>query len=167
MIAKPVILAIDPGYDRLGWAVGQQVQGKVKVFGCGCITTLKTDTHLDRCSQILTQLQVLADQYQPEVVVMESLFFTKNVTTAMKVAEIRGLILGVAIAHQAQVAEYTPSQLKLAAAGNGRATKTEVEKMVRLQLGNQLNGKSLLDDTLDALALLITHTASVKMVNRV
>jgi crossover junction endodeoxyribonuclease RuvC len=160
------IMGIDPGYDRVGWAVGQAHGSQIKVLGYGCVETDKTKSLIERYHQIDTQLVEILTTHRPTEAAVESLFFFKNQTTAMHVSEARGVIISCLFRQNVTFAEYTPLQIKQAVTGFGRADKKAVEKMVRLQLGlNEVSSKSeqLLDDTLDALAILITHAASRKL----
>jgi crossover junction endodeoxyribonuclease RuvC len=157
------LLGIDPGYDRIGWAVGHVQGSKLAVVEFGCIETDKTQSLIDRYQQIDTQLEAVIKKLQPAEAAVESLFFFKNQTTAMHVSEARGIIISCLFRHRVSFAEYTPLQIKQAVTGYGRADKKAVDKMVRLQLGLKTgNGKAekILDDTMDALAILITHSAS-------
>ncbi len=157
------LLGIDPGYDRVGWAIGQVNGAKIAVLGFGCIETDKNQTLIQRYQQIDTQLQEILEQFQPVEAAIESLFFFKNQTTAMHVSEARGVIISCLFRHQVGFAEYTPLQIKQAVTGFGRADKKAVEKMVRLQLGLTQTNEKILDDTMDALAILITHASSRKL----
>lgn len=150
-----VTLAIDPGYDRIGWAVGEGKGDKPKVLGYGCIQTLKTDTLTKRYRQLEVDLQKIIDQYQPTKLAIETLFFSKNTTTALKVAEARGIIIGNCVRNNLDVFEYHPNTIKLTVTGNGKADKKAMEKMVRLQL--PLPATKIIDDAIDALAILLTH----------
>lgn len=158
-----IILAIDPGFDRLGWAVGQlsgisQQSSGIKILSYGCITTDKKLTLFDRYDQIIHDLDELVDKFEPTLLAIEQLFFSKNTKTAMNVSETRGVIIGHLLANGAQVFEYHPNQIKLAVTGNGHADKQAVEKMVRIQLS--LKNEKIIDDTIDALAVLLTHSVS-------
>ncbi len=151
------IIAFDPGYDRLGWAVGETQNLKLKVKSFGCITTSKEDTLFHRYRIIIDEVEKLLIEHEPTQAATESLFFFSNQKTAMKVAEVRGIITGCLLKRNIEISEYTPIQIKQAAAGHGRADKVAVDKMVRLQLN--LNPKEkIIDDTIDALAILLTHS---------
>jgi crossover junction endodeoxyribonuclease RuvC len=165
-VTNPIIIAIDPGYDRLGWAVAQQQNKVWQLFDYGCIITQR-DSQLDqRYQQILQDLAKIVDKYQPQEAAIETLFWFKNQTTAMKVSEARGLILATLLQAGLKISQYTPLQIKQSVTGYGRATKKAVEKMVRLELAiDQKRAKDILDDTFDALALLICHQASRKLKN--
>ncbi len=166
-MAKHRIVAFDPGYDRLGWAGAEVEGGQLKLLGWGCITTQKQLSFNERLGELVMAVEQLMTKLAPEMVVLETLIFSKNQTTALAVAEVRGALKTCATQQGCLIYEYNPGSVKLAAAGHGKATKTQVEKMVRLQLGKQLPPAKLLDDTLDALALLITHAASVRWPKRV
>lgn len=180
------ILAVDPGYDRLGWAVGVKHPTTTQVIAYGCIVTSKKSELLERYSQLQTELESIITLFHVKTLAMESLFFSHNQTTAMHVAEVRGLVLGLAIRHHLAAYHYNPSTIKQSVAGYGKATKASVDKMVLLQnqppsveemIKLQENLKKegspleslgvLLDDTWDAMAILLTHTASVSSLNRV
>ncbi len=152
------ILAIDPGYDRLGWAMGQVESSKLKVKSYGCIGTNKKETLFKRYTQIIAELTQVIKDYNPTQLAIEDLFFSKNTKTAMKVSEVRGVIIGLCLSRGIEVYEYKPNQIKLAVTGSGRADKKAVDKMVRLQLN--LPKEKIIDDTMDALAILITHSAT-------
>jgi crossover junction endodeoxyribonuclease RuvC len=156
-----IVLAIDPGYDRMGWAVGSVINRKLEVLEYGCITTAAKDDLQNRFSSILADLSLLCQKYHPTEMALETLFFSKNQTTAMAVSEVRGLLKTVAIQQKMKVAEYQPNSIKIAVTGAGNANKAAVKKMVELQLKIKVPSGTV-DDTLDALALLLTHTAIVK-----
>lgn len=155
----PLTIAIDPGYDRVGWAVGSCQRGQFIINGYGLIQTNKTQTIFERYSQVETELETILLTYRPQQAAMESLFFSKNQTTAMRVAEVRGLLLASLLRHQITCYEYNPGSIKLAITGYGKADKKAVEKMVRLEL--KLESEKLIDDTLDALAILVTHATTM------
>jgi crossover junction endodeoxyribonuclease RuvC len=149
------ILAIDPGYDRVGWAIGYGAGSAPQVEFCGLITTNKKAQLFERYLEIDQELTTIITTYKPSELSIESLFFFKNAKTALKVSEARGVILSCALRHGLKVAEYTPLQAKQAVTGYGRATKEELGKMVKIQL--KIETGELIDDTIDAIGLYITH----------
>lgn len=166
MQASPhIILGIDPGYDRLGWSVATSHSQPLQILGYGCIVTDKKADMMSRYTQIITELHQILSQYHPTVAAIESLFFSKNQTTAMRVAEVRGVIIAQLLAHQLQIHEYNPMQIKLVAAGHGQADKTAVAKMVKLQVkwptAQEPTSKTL-DDALDAVAMCLTDSVLSK-----
>ncbi len=149
-------MGFDPGYDRLGWAVGELENGKiVQLTAYGAIITDPQQTLYQRYAQILTELETLVVTHQPTEAAIESLFFATNRKTALHVSEARGILISVLLRHDCQLSEYTPLQIKQAVTGYGNAEKTAVDKMVRLQL--KLPNTKILDDTMDALAVLLTY----------
>lgn len=162
MTNSPLILAIDPGYDRLGWAIGQKKQ-TIQLQEFGCIQTTQENSIFERYQQLITELSVILTTYQPTQLAIETLFFSKNTATAMRVSETRGLITGLCLAHGLQIFEYHPNQIKLAVTGSGRADKKAMEKLVRLQL--KVPTKKIIDDTLDAMGVLITHLVSYRPIS--
>lgn len=156
-----ILMGFDPGYDRLGWAVLDATnRHKPTIIEYGCILTDKSEELHQRYTVILEQAKVLIEKHHPQTAAIESLIFNTNKTTAIRVSEVRGLILSQLLVTGCDVAEYSPPQIKLAVTGYGRADKAAVAKMVELQFG--LSGKRLLDDTIDALAVALTHALIYK-----
>ena len=163
-MTNPIIIGIDPGYDRLGWAVGQSGPNGWQILDQGCIITNRQGLIEERYQQILTDLAAIIERYHPEEAAIETLFWFKNQTTAMQVSEARGLIMATLLRAGLKISQYTPLQIKQAVTGYGRADKKAVEKMVRLELAiDQNRAKDIFDDTFDALALLLCHQASRKL----
>lgn len=151
-----IILGIDPGYDRVGWAVLETTTARTcRVVAYDCIQTKKTDDMWQRYSQIVSDLHLVIERYSPKIAAIESIFFSKNQKTAIKVSEARGIIIGSILSEVEEIAEYTPNQIKLAVTGYGNSDKTAVEKMVRMQL--KIASKKVIDDTMDAIATAFTH----------
>ena len=152
------ILGIDPGYDRVGWCVLEQSSSAQTLVAHGCIETDKTQSIFPRFTSIFTTLVNIVKEHTPSECAIESLFFEKNVTTAMRVSEAKGLIIACMLQNHIQVAEYSPLQIKSAITGNGRATKDEVQRMVKLL--TKLERMPKLDDEVDAIATALCHAAS-------
>lgn len=151
-------IGFDPGYDRLGWAVGEVDKGSIKhLIAYGAIITDPLQSLHQRYSQILTELETLINTHHPTEAALESLFFATNRKTALHVSEARGILISVLLRHHCELSEYTPLQIKQAVTGYGKAEKTAIDKMVRLQL--KLPDTKILDDTMDALAVLLTHAS--------
>lgn len=149
-------MGFDPGYDRLGWAVGEVEKGAIQqLTAYGAIITDPHQTLHQRYSQMLTELETLVITHHPTAAAIESLFFATNRKTALHVSEARGILISVLLRHHCELSEYTPLQIKQAVTGYGNAEKTAVDKMVRLQL--KLPDTKILDDTMDALAVLLTY----------
>lgn len=149
------IIGIDPGTGILGFGVIDVVGSKITMVDAGVITTPPHTPHDERLEDIFHSLTEIMEATKPDACSVEKLFFTKNVTTAMTVAEARGVALLVARLHKIPIAEYTPPQIKQTISGYGKADKKQVQEMVRLQLGLKEVPKP--DDCADALAAAITH----------
>ena len=150
-----VILGIDPGLAIVGWGVVEYKGNKFKTLGYGSILTPKELTTQERLAQIYDDLNVILARYSPEAVAVEELFFNTNQTTAIRVAEARGVILLAAQRAGIPIYEYTPLQVKQSVVGYGRAEKKQVITMVTMMLGLPKPPKP--DDTADALAIAVTH----------
>lgn len=150
---KGVSLAIDPGYDRVGVAV---FDGSELLFS-ECYTP-PNGPFEKRLVAIFNHLNKLVGKYKPRSMALETLYFSKNQKTALKVAEARGVIEVVAAKADIPVIEYSPQAVKIAVTGSGNASKEGVQKMVdRLIV---LPSGRRLDDEYDAIALGIAHSAS-------
>ncbi len=150
-----ITLGIDPGYDRIGWAIGRGLGPKPKIIAFGCIQTQKKTDLTQRYLDLESQLQQIIDQYQTQELAIETLFFSKNKTTALKVAEARGIILSCGARNKLQIAQYHPNQIKLTVTGSGQANKVAMEKMLRLQLN--IPAIKIIDDAIDAIGIVLTH----------
>ena len=153
-----IIIGIDPGYAIVGFGVIEYKANKFRVLDYGAITTSKDDDLNDRLLQIYNQLCVIMDSYKPDSLSIEKLFFNTNATTAIGVAEARGVCLLAAKQRGLDIAEYTPLQVKQAVTGYGKAVKQQVQEMTRMLLNLQKVPKP--DDTADALAMAICHAHS-------
>lgn len=145
------ILGIDPGTATVGFGVIEIINGKVCMLDYGCIKTEKTLNAATRLSQIKWDLSKLIEQWKPDCAVVEKLFFSKNVKTAMAVSQSRGVILQTLEEKNIDVAEYTPHEMKMNICGDGKATKQGIQKMVKLIL--KLSQIPKPDDAADALGL--------------
>lgn len=147
------ILGIDPGYNIIGYGV-VETDG-CKVIDYGVITTPKTMSISTRLYTIYQATCELMDTFSPEQVAFEELFFNTNNTTAIPVAEARGVLIVACKQYTDKLFEYTPLQIKQALTGNGRAEKKQVQFMVKNILGLKAVPKP--DDAADALAVALTH----------
>jgi crossover junction endodeoxyribonuclease RuvC len=150
------IIGIDPGTGILGFGVVDFDQGKAKMVTAGVITT-PAHTPLDeRLEEIFDGLTNIIAETKPEVMSIEKLFFAQNVTTAMSVSHARGVAMLTGRKAKIPIAEYTPLQIKQTLTGYGKATKKQMQEMVRIHLG--LKDVPKPDDCADALAAAITHS---------
>ena len=151
-----VVLGIDPGYAIVGWGVIDFNGTTYRPKAFGAITTeAHTDFNL-RLEKIYDDMITILKNAKPDALAIEKLFFTTNVTTAILVAQARGVILLAAQQCGVKVYEYTPLQVKVAVTGYGKAKKPQVMEMTRRLL--HLKDVPKPDDTADALAIAITHT---------
>ncbi len=144
-------MGLDPGLERLGYAVVQGTITKPQIITFGCFKTSPKQSHADRLVQIGQAVEGLLKKYQPSVVGLEKLFFSTNVKTALVVGEARGVIAYTIQKNHGRLAEFSPQEVKLAATGQGRADKKQVQKMLKLIFGLPTLPKP--DDAADALAL--------------
>lgn len=151
------ILGIDPGTGRLGFGVVDASNGQLRLVDAGVITTPAHTPTNERLEDIYDSLTAIIAETQPTHVAIEKLFFARNVTTAMSVAEARGVVLLVAQKAKLPISEYTPLQIKQSITGYGKADKKQVQEMVRLQLNLKTVPKP--DDAADALAAAIMCAA--------
>lgn len=150
------IIGIDPGTGILGFGIIEVVKGKPKLVDGGVIRTPVKEDDAVRLQTIYDELTDIIADTKPNEMAVEKLFFAQNVTTAMTVAQARGVVLLTAMQASLKIAEYTPLQIKQALTGYGRADKKQIQEMVRVQLGLKAVPKP--DDCADALACAITHS---------
>ena len=152
------ILGIDPGYATIGFGLIEADRGKVHMVTYGAITTPAGLPLSRRLYQISADMEELIGQLKPDAIAVEELFFNTNITTGIAVAHGRGVILCAAEKCGVPLYEYTPSQVKVAVTGYGKADKHQVMDMTR----RLLNLKTLPrpDDAADGLALALCHARS-------
>lgn len=152
------ILGIDPGTGLLGFGVIETGR-KPSLVDAGVIRTKVHQPESERLEIIYDGLHEIVKATKPQLVSVEKLFFARNVTTAMSVAQARGVVLLVAQQHSLPIFEYTPMQIKQSLTGYGKADKKQMQEMVRLLLNLKEIPKP--DDAADALAAALTHGAVV------
>ena len=157
-----VILGIDPGYGIIGYGVIDTEKPDM-VVDYGTITTPKEDSIPVRLESIEKSLKYILEKFKPDVVAIEELFYFKNQTTIIPVAQARGVILLTCQKYCGNIYEYTPLQIKQALTGQGRAEKAQVQYMVKAILN--LNSIPKPDDAADALAVAICHSQTSRMLN--
>ena len=149
------ILGIDPGYAIVGYGVLEFDNVRFKTVNYGAITT-KPETPFDkRLEEIYTDMCKVLDTFKPDCMSIEKLYFNTNTTTAIDVAQARGVIVLSAAQRDVPIFEYTPLQVKKAVTGYGAAEKHQVQEMTKNILGLKVIPKP--DDTADALAMAICH----------
>src|SRR6266702_7762690 len=150
-----LILGIDPGYGRMGYAVVETAGNDLRLVVCDAIMTPTGQAYPLRLQLIYEELSVIIDRYCPQEAAIEKLFFGKNVTTAIDVARGRGVALLTLVQSGLTITEYTPNEVKLAVTGYGAARKEQVGYMVRQLL--DLPSIPRPDDAADAAAIAICH----------
>lgn len=156
---KNIILGIDPGYGRCGFGVICDQGADWSCVTHGVITTQAGDDHPLRLKEIAADVRSILAQHQPNAVVIEELFFAKSTTTALKVSQVRGIIMMIAAEHHLPVIEVKPAEVKLALTGYGNADKKQMQEMVKTVFGFREIPKP--DDAADALAIAWTGAAKL------
>jgi len=153
-----IILGIDPGFAITGYGIIKQVNNRFQVIDYGAITTLAGVALPKRLLSLTLELESIIARYQPDVAAVEELFFCNNAKTAIAVGHGRGVAVTAAARAGLDVYEYTPMQVKQAVVGYGRASKAQIQQMVKAILGLPEIPKP--DDVADALAVAICHAHS-------
>lgn len=153
-----LVLGIDPGYAIVGWGLIDFTHGRLTPLAFGAITTQAGEPFPDRLLKISERTAAILDKYRPQAVSVEKLYFASNTTTAIDVAQARGVIITEAARRHIDIFEYTPMQVKQAVVGYGLAEKKQVMEMTRQLL--KLKEVPKPDDTADALAVAICHAHS-------
>lgn len=154
------ILGIDPGTGILGFGIVEVAGSTSQLVDAGVIRTPVHEDDVVRLRTIYDELSDIIAATHPAHMAVEKLFFARNVTTAMTVAQARGVVLLCGSQAGLEIFEYTPLQIKMAITGYGRADKKQVQEMVRVILG--LSHLPKPDDCADALAAALTHAHSRK-----
>ncbi len=148
------ILGIDPGIERVGIAVVERVNGKETYVYSECFKTSAKLAHAERLALIGTEMTRVIDEWTPGGMAIEKLFFETNTTTAMGVAEARGVMLYAAAKAGLTIYEYTPLEIKVAVTGYGKSDKRAIMDMVPRLL--KLPERKMIDDEVDAIAVALT-----------
>lgn len=156
-----IIMGIDPGLAIVGYGVIRVEKGNVSVIDYGVINTPKNENVPARLHMIYDGMNALFDKYNPDCVALEELFFTKNITTGINVAQARGVILLTCTNRCGRMFEYTPLQIKQAMTGYGKADKKQIQYMVTRML--RLRDIPKPDDAADALAVALTHAQAARL----
>ena len=145
-----ITLGIDPGYERCGFAIIQKQGSGLSLLKYGVIKTSAQKDFSNRLTEIAEDFQHLLDTYKPNLVAIEDLFFVKNITTGIKVAQVRGTLIYLAKKSGCLISEPKPVEIKSTFTGNGKADKTEMQKMAQLIF--KLENIPKQDDAVDAMA---------------
>jgi crossover junction endodeoxyribonuclease RuvC len=153
------VVGIDPGLTRCGYAVIDTVRGSsVQARSLGAFTTSRQMELPDRLASLQADVRELLDEFQPDAVAVEKVFFQVNVRTAMSVGQASGVALAEAARSGCIVSQYTPNEVKMSIAGYGGADKQQVQRMVQQRLG--LSAPPQPADAADAAALALCYLAS-------
>ena len=156
-----LILGLDPGTATTGYGlVREHDDGRLEAVAYGVITTLPKDAMPDRLQQLYQALAALIREHQPDAAAVEMLFFGRNITTAITVAQGRGVLLLALIDAGLPIREYKPAQIKQAISGYGNAPKRQMQEMIQALLG--LESLPRPDDAADALGVAITDINSLQ-----
>ncbi len=158
-----VIMGIDPGTASTGYGIIEQTTSGLKRIDHGCVRTNPSSNPQQRLLDIFFALGKIMDDHRPDAVSIELLFFNRNVTTAISVGQARGVVLLACAMRGLPVSEFTPLQVKQAVTGYGRASKQQVQAMVKALL--DLDEAPRPDDAADALAIAIcsAHHANPRL----
>jgi len=155
------VLGVDPGSRITGFGVIEEKNGRLIPVHWGVI---KADTQKNfgiRLKQIYQGIDSVIEKYQPTETAFESLFFAKNVNSAIKLGQARGAAMTAAANHNLKIFEYSPTQVKQAVATYGRSSKEQIQKMVYMLLGiREFQNEKIMMDATDALAVAICHIHS-------
>jgi len=159
------VLGIDPGLSRCGYGCVEARSSGPRASALGVVRTAASSPLPERLADLQRELRALIAQLAPDVVVIERVFFQVNVRTAMSVGQASGLAMAEASVAGCEVVQYSPNEVKLAVAGDGRAGKAEMQRMVQVLLG--LESLPRPPDAADAAALALCHLARAPMGRRV
>lgn len=154
------ILGLDPGLATVGFAILDIQDESKNLLEFGVITTHKDLPKAERLKEIHQDLSDIVRDYKPDLASVEQLFFSKNVSTGIAVAEARGVILLALQEAGCQIHEYSPSSMKRALTGNGKADKKAIQKLVMLEL--KLSELPRPDDAADAVSLALALAAELR-----
>ncbi|HON82713.1 MAG TPA: crossover junction endodeoxyribonuclease RuvC [Caldisericia bacterium] len=142
------VFGIDPGLSNLGYAV-LEYEREIELLDYGLIETSKENIEGERLNIIFNELDNIYKKHKPEITVIEKLFFKKNVKTAIKIGEVRGVIILLSYINKSKLFELSPSSVKINFTGYGKSNKENMKKMAKILYNVDLEE----DDTVDAIAL--------------
>ena len=152
------IFGIDPGSDRTGYGCIETTGGRHHLVICGSLSAPARSTFPEKLRHVHAGLATLLARHRPDCVAVENIFHARNVRSALKLGHARGVVLLAAAQAGLPIAEYAPTEIKLAVVGFGRAEKHQVQQMIKLLLG--LDAVPSPHDAADALAVAICHVHS-------
>lgn len=159
------IIGIDPGFNRLGWAVLEKQGSVFNILAADLIETSPKTEYRERVLQIGKEIDLIFKKYEPDSLAIEKVFFTTNQKTAFRVAEIKGVITYLAAKAGLEYFEFTPLEIKSSVCGYGKADKKQIRDMLKLTLksGNCDFELPKNDDVCDAIAVALTCAFRLKV----
>ncbi len=155
------ILGIDPGSTITGYGIIDNDRDKMSLVVYGTTVSRKTDPFQDKLKTIFDGLNRIIEEYKPDQIALESVFFGKSVKSAIKIGEARGVAILCAAIAKIPISEYAPTVVKRAVVGHGNAQKAQVSSMVKIILALSETPKKF--DATDALAIAICHCHRIKL----
>jgi len=151
---EEIIAGIDPGYGRIGIAIIKNAKGNQNLIHSECFETDAKLEHAERLRLIASRLNYIFKKFNPDKIALETLLFSKNVKTALKVAEARGIILSEAARSGVEILEFNPNQVKLAVTGYGKSDKKQIVNMLEKII--KIKKDIRYDDEYDAIAVAVS-----------
>ncbi|NQV17098.1 MAG: crossover junction endodeoxyribonuclease RuvC [Armatimonadetes bacterium] len=146
-----IILGIDPGSRYCGYGILQVEKHKVVAAGCDVIKINPAKSLPERLIIVYTELKTVIEKYKPDIAVVETIFYGKNIKSAFTLGHVRGVILFLLAQNKIKIMEYSPREIKKSVVGNGNASKQQIQYMVQKILNLNLENKT--EDAADALAI--------------
>jgi crossover junction endodeoxyribonuclease RuvC len=159
------VLGIDPGSQTLGWGVVKKDESFYRLIDYGTVKSSPKDHFAKRLAKIYDDLQDVIDRFKPDVLSIEEAFFAINVKVALKLGQVRGVVLLLAEKNSIEIAEYAPRLIKQTVVGYGNAEKHQVQEMVKILL--KLPTIPQPHDAADALAIAICHFHHATFANKI
>lgn len=149
------ILGIDPGTKNFGYSIIEIKKNNPELITSGCLNISKISDHYIKLEKILSFVNSLIKDFEPEEMSIESPFYGQNIQTMFKLGRVQGVAIAAGISNNMKVAEYTPRQIKQAITGNGNASKEQVSRMILFLLNIKKEIETF--DESDAIAIALTH----------
>jgi len=146
-----IILGIDPGSKYCGYGIIEVQKNRIIAAGCDVIKIKQNLSFPEKLIVVYTEIKQIIAKYKPDIAVVESIFYGKNIKSAFILGHVRGVILLALAEQNITVSEYSPREIKKSVVGNGNASKEQVQYMVRKILNLNLENQS--EDAMDALAI--------------
>ena len=159
-----IIVSFDSGLERTGYSVFSKGDGEPDLITYGCIFTKKSDSLQKRLLELQEKTEEIIKEHKPDSFALEKLFFNKNITTGISVAQSQGAIIALAGKHDIELTFVTPQEIKMSLTGDGRADKKSIQKMVKILLNLEEVPKP--DDTADAIACGLTYCTMMSFNDR-